>query len=131
MNRDSISHNWTYRNFMDSYKSRKALAEYIRKKYPEYDEMIVQYLLKVEVGHWCKLLLTETSSKTRKALQKSIRSEMIALRLQSPAKKSKAVQRIAENMIIHSPGAAGVMYLVYNQWRLFIQDPPEGSGERC
>lgn len=117
MNRESISHNWTYRNFMDSYKSRKALAEYIRKKYPEYDEMIVQYLLKVDVGHWCKLLLTKTSSKNRKALQESIRNEVIALRPQSPEKERKIVQRLAENMIIHSPGAAGVMYLAYNQWR--------------
>lgn len=110
MNPESITHKRTYENFLDSFKSRRALVRFIKEKYPELRGKAEQYMLKTCLTHWYKLFLTDLDDKTRRHLQKKLRARTEHLyRLCGPA-EMPFFQRAAADLMFYCPFAAKYLY---------------------
>ncbi len=110
MNPESITHKRTYENFLDSFKSRRAVVRFIIEKYPELRGKADQYMLKTCLTHWYKLFLTDLDDKTRRHLQKKLRARAGHLyRLCGPA-EMPFFQKVAADLMLYCPLAAKCVY---------------------
>lgn len=120
MNPSSITHNRTYKDFLDSFKSRRALVLDVKKQYPEVGVQADRYMLKTCVIHWYKLFLTDVDEETREHLQKKLRAKAIRMyRICKPADEP-VFRRMALELMIRFPAAAKYIYfgrIRHNRWR--------------
>lgn len=110
MNPESVTHKQTYENFLDSFKSRRAVVRFIKKRYPELRDRADQYMLKTCLTHWYKLFLTDLDDKTRRHLQKKLRAGAGHLYGLCRPAEMPLFQRTAADLMLYCPFAAKYIY---------------------